>query len=149
MHVSRRGTGRLLLLAAAVAAIGVSGAQAGSKPERNAEQMAIHWKHEDALYASRQKATQTQTTAAQLRAAHWKHEDALYRAGRSTSGSQRMRSAGGSRASTSDESFAWSDAGIGAVAGVAFALLAGGALLSLRKRGRVVVSTEAASSARS
>lgn len=47
------------------------------------------------------------------------------------------RSAG---ASTSGESFEWSDAGIGAVAGVGFALLAGGALLSLRTRGRVAHS---------
>jgi hypothetical protein len=50
MHVSHRGIGRLLLVAVAVAAIGVSGAQAGSKPEPSAELMAIHWKHEDALY---------------------------------------------------------------------------------------------------
>ena len=80
MHVSRRGTGRLLLVALAVAAIGVSGAQAGSKLEPNAELAAIHWKHEDALYGASQKASQAQTTAAHLSAAHWKHEDALYRA---------------------------------------------------------------------
>ena len=43
-------------------------------------------------------------------------------------------------ASTSGDSFAWSDAGIGAVAGVAFALLAGGALLSVRTRGRLAHS---------
>ena len=38
-------------------------------------------------------------------------------------------------ASTSD-GFAWDDAGIGAVVGLAFALLAAGALVSLRSRGR-------------
>jgi hypothetical protein len=42
--------------------------------------------------------------------------------------------------SPSGGSFAWSDAGIGALAGVAFALLAGGALLSLRTRARVAHS---------
>ena len=38
------------------------------------------------------------------------------------------------------ESFAWDDAGIGAIAGVAFALLAGAALVSLRTRGRMAHS---------
>lgn len=42
-------------------------------------------------------------------------------------------------ASVSDR-FAWGDAGIGAVAGLTFALLAGGALISLRTRGRVAHS---------
>jgi len=42
--------------------------------------------------------------------------------------------------STGGESFAWSDAGIGALAGAAFVLLAGGALLTLRTRARVAHS---------
>ena len=131
MHVSRRGTGRLLLLAVAVAAIGVSGAQAASKPEPNAELMASHWRHEDALYGSRQKTTQTQTTAAQLRAAHWKHEDALYRAGGSTSGSQRSATtdivAGG-------DDFGWGLALSGAGGFVALIILGSAATIVIRRR---------------
>jgi hypothetical protein len=42
--------------------------------------------------------------------------------------------------STGDESFEWSDAGIGALAGAAFVLLAGGALFSLRTRARMAHS---------
>ena len=43
-------------------------------------------------------------------------------------------------ASTGGESFEWSDAAIGALAGAAFVLLAGGALLSLRTRARMAHS---------
>ena len=131
MHVSRRGIGRLLLLAVAVAAIGVSGAQAGSKLEPNAKLMAILWKHEDALYGSRQKTTQTQTMAAQLSAAHWKHEDALYRAGGSTSGSQ--RSATTDVVATGD-GFGWGVALSGAGGAVALIILASAATIVVRRR---------------
>jgi hypothetical protein len=131
MHVSHRGIGRLLLVAVAVAAIGVSGAQAGSKPEPSAELMAIHWKHEDAVYGSRQKTPQTQTAAAQLRAAHWKHEDALYRVGGSTSGSQ--------RSATTDivaagDGFGRGEAWSGAGGAVALIILGSAATIVIRRR---------------
>jgi hypothetical protein len=131
MHVSRRGIGRLLLLAVAAAAIGVSAAQAGSKLEPNAELTAIHWKHEDAVYGSSQKTTQTQTTSAQLRAAHWKHEDALYRAGGSTSGSQ--------RSATTDivaagDGFGWGEALSGAGGAVALIILGSAVTIVIRRR---------------
>jgi hypothetical protein len=51
-----------------------------------------------------------------------------------------LRTATPSGGTSTGDSFAWDDAGIGAVAGVAFALLAGGALISLRSRGRVAHS---------
>ena len=54
--------------------------------------------------------------------------------GGETSHSARFVPSGG--ASTSN-GFAWDDAGIGAVVGFAFALLAAGALVALRTRGRV------------
>jgi hypothetical protein len=130
MHVSRRGIGRLLLLFVAVAAIGVSAAQAGSKLEPNAELMAIHWKHEDALYGSRQKAGQTQTTAAQLRA-HWKHEDALYRAGGSTSGSQRSAA---TDIVAAGDGFGWEEALSGAGGAVALIILGSAATIVIRRR---------------
>lgn len=130
MHVSRRGIDRLLLVVA-VAAIGVSGAQAGSKPEANADPTAIHWKHEDALYGSSQRSTQAQTTAAQLRAAHWKHEDALYRADGATSGSQ--------RSATTDivaagDGFGWGVALSGAGGAVALIILGSAAAIVIRRR---------------
>jgi hypothetical protein len=129
MQVSRRGIGRLLLLAVAVGAIGVSEAQA--KLEPNAGVVAIHWKHEDALYGSRQKTTRTQTTATQLRAAHWKHEDALYRARGTTSGSQ--------RSATTDivvagDDFGWGEALSGAGGAVALIILGSAATIVIRRR---------------
>jgi len=130
MHVSRRGIDRLLLLAVAVAAIGVSGAQAGSKPEANADPTAIHSKHEDAVYGSSQRTTQAQTTAAQLRAAHWKHEDALYRARDSSSGS---------RSATTDlvaarDGIGWGEMLGGAGGVLALIIVGGGATIVLRRR---------------
>jgi hypothetical protein len=130
MHVSRRGIARPLLLAVAVAAIGVSGAQAGSKLEPHAE-LAIHWKHEDALYGSRQKTTQTQTTAAQLGAAHWKHEDALYGADGTTSGSQRSATA---NMVAAGDGFGWSEALSGAGGAVALIILGSAATIVIRRR---------------
>ena len=130
MHISSRGISSVLPLVVAVAAIGVSEAQAGSKPDASAELRAIHLKHEDALYGARQKMSQAQTAAAQLRAAHWKHEDALYRARGLASGSQRP--------ATTDIAvgggFGWSEALSGAGAAAASIIVGAAATIVIRRR---------------
>jgi hypothetical protein len=131
MHVSRRGISLLLPLVVAVAAIGSSGAQAGSKPDASGELRALHWKHEDALYGARPKASEAQTTAAaQLRALHWKHEDALYRASGLASGSQ--------RSATTDLAvgggLGWSEALSGAGGAVALIIVGAAATTVIRRR---------------
>jgi hypothetical protein len=130
MYISSRGISLLLPLMVAVAAIGVSGAQAGSKPDATAELRAMHWKHEDALYGTRQNASQAQTAAAQLRELHWKHEDALYRARGLAPGSQRSATtdiaAGGG--------LSWS-AALGGIGGaVALIILGSAATIVIRRR---------------
>ena len=131
MRLSGRGTGRLLLLAVAVAAFGVSGAQAGLKPDPNAKLLAIHWKHEDALYGSKEKANRAQTTAAQLVATHWRHEDALYRAGGSASGSERSASAD---IAAAGDGFGWGEALSGAGGAVTLIILGSAATIVIRRR---------------
>ena len=51
-----------------------------------------------------------------------------------------LRTASSARSASTSESFAWEDAGVGALAGFAFALLTGGALVSRRMRGRLAHS---------
>jgi hypothetical protein len=130
MHISSRGISLLLPLMVAVAAIGVSGAQAGSKPDASAELRAMHWKHEDALYGPRQKPSQAQTAAAQLSELHWKHEDAFYRARGLASGSQ--------RSATTDVAvgggLGWSAALAGAGGAVALIILGSAATIVIRRR---------------
>jgi hypothetical protein len=130
MHTSRRGSSWLLPLAVAFAAIGVSGAQAGSKPDASAELRAIHWKHDHALYGARQKASEAQTAAAQFRALHWKHEDALYRARGPASGSERSATTD----ITVGDGFGWGAALGGAGGAVALIILASAATIVIRRR---------------
>jgi hypothetical protein len=130
MQVSCRGISLLLPLVVAVAAIGISGAQAGSKPDASGELRAIHWKHEEASYGARQKASEAQTAAAHLRALHRKHEDALYRASGLASGSQRSATTeiavGGG--------LGWSEALGGAGGAVALIIVGAATTIVIRRR---------------
>jgi hypothetical protein len=157
--------GRLALAFAALAlpGAGISGAQAAAKPALSAAaQMALHFQHEDALYAVKDTSAEPRTPAdamalhfkhedaiyggrqelgsarspAQMLALHFQHEDALYRA--QGSASSRARSALPTAASASG-GFDWNDALVGAGSAVAVMLLSAGAIVGVRRgRGQLV-----------
>jgi hypothetical protein len=86
MSISTNRIRWLLPLLFAAAATAGPAVQAGPRPSGGAAaEIALHFKHEDALYGTTHAASQPRTRV-QLMALHFQHEDALYDGGRLVSG---------------------------------------------------------------
>jgi hypothetical protein len=141
------------IVALALSGACISGAQAAPKPDSaTAAQMALHFKHEDALYRAKDRSAEMRTPAEAM-ALHFRHEDAIYGgrpAIRSALGPAHMIArhfkhedalypAQGSRVSSAlriesaaSNGFDWADALLGACSAFALMLLGAAAVVGVR-----------------